>query len=168
MSHNTIIKFFIQFHLNFEKYCCCFTCSVDEGNENGSAVCLSSWVMISSRWLNSAIIDISSLCCLYIKGKKKNNVNFISYGFIETDGHCSYHDGFETGDKEAIAAALLDQSWFQCLFLRFLFVLFPQKMQKKRKSKFNCDTQIGRGEKAQRRGWNKKEDFVYRRREENQ
>ena len=39
----------------------------------------------------------------------------------------SYHDGFETGDKEAIAAALLDQSWFQCLFLRFLFVLFPNK-----------------------------------------
>lgn len=39
-----------------------FTCSVDDGNENGSAVCLSSWVMISSRWLNSAIMDISSLC----------------------------------------------------------------------------------------------------------
>lgn len=45
----------------------------------------------------------------------------------------SYHDGFETGDKEAIAAALLDQSWFQCLFLRFLFVLFSPKKNVQRK-----------------------------------
>lgn len=38
------------------------TCSVEDGSEKGSAVCLSSCAMISSKWLNSAHMAISSLC----------------------------------------------------------------------------------------------------------